>query len=293
MLLSMTGHGDATIESDGLSVTAEVRSVNNRHLKVSVRCPDGFLALESNVERLVRQRVSRGTVNVSLHVRRNDIHETGRLDRTVLEDYWNQLTTIASELKAEPPKTLETLLSLPGVVEEGERRIIEESDWPVLETAVGTALDRLNEFRVDEGRAMATELATHCDVITSRLDEVVQRAPQVVSDYRERVRNRVNDLLRESDVRVADSDLLRELSIFADRCDITEEITRLRSHLEQFRSLLTPSASAGRKLEFLCQEMFREVNTIGSKANDVTIAHHVVDMKSAVEKMREIVQNIE
>lgn len=140
---------------------------------------------------------------------------------------------------------------------------------------------------------MRQELAHHCSLVSVALNQVAERAPTVIVQYRDKLRDRVSQLLRDTGVGVSDEDLIREVSLFADRCDINEEIARLRSHLGQFGECLDEPESAGRKLEFLCQEMFREVNTIGSKSNDVLIAHAVVEMKGTIEKLREIVQNVE
>lgn len=293
MLLSMTGHGDASGQNERLVVTAEIRSVNNRHLKLSVRCPDAFLAFEALVERIVRQHVTRGTVSVSLHVRRLDGHEVHRLDVAALQGYWRQLEQVSRQFGTALPHDLAPLLALPGIVEDGEQKTVEESDWPLFEGVIVKALGKLQEFRKLEGGAMAQELDGLCGTVGNDVDAIATRAPQVVAEYRDRLRDRINDLLGGSEIQIHDGDLLREISVFADRCDITEELMRLRSHLDQFRALLKVRESTGRKLEFLCQEMFREINTVGSKANDVTVAHHVVDVKAAIEKMREIVQNVE
>lgn len=293
MLLSMTGHGEAAGQNERVGVTVEVRSVNNRHLKVSVRCPDAFLALESNIERVVREVVTRGTLNVLLNVRHLTEVSAHRLNEAVLGQYWHQLRAIAKELDAAVPTDLGGLLGLPGIVDEGNDRSLEESDWPLVETVLAEAMERLQEFRHAEGRVMAEELLSLADVIEENAAEIAKRAPIVVAEYRERLKIRVNEVLKENAVQVGDNDLIRETSLFADRCDITEELTRLRSHLQQYRSLVAADHSNGRKLEFLGQELFREVNTVGSKANDVEISHRVVEMKAAVEKMREIIQNIE
>lgn len=293
MLLSMTGHGDASGQNERLAVSAEIRSVNNRHLKLSFRCPDSFLAFESQVEKVVRAKLSRGTITVSLHVRRLDDAATHDLDLDVIQGYWRQLQVLSRQLGTVPPQDLSTLLALPGVVDDGDRKSVMEEDWPLFEKTITTALEKLEQFRASEGAAMAQELDGICQSIVGDVDAVATRAPQVVAQYRDRVRDRINDLLTGSEIQVHDGDLLREVSVFADRCDITEELMRLRSHLDQFRALLKVRESTGRKLEFLCQEMFREINTVGSKANDVSIAHHVVDVKAAIEKIREIVQNVE
>lgn len=293
MLLSMTGHGDASGENERLAVTAEVRSVNNRHLKVAVRCPDAYPSLESSVEKLVRQRVARGTLTVSLRVKQIHESQAAQLDRNALRQYWSQLTDAAAELGIAPPSDLTPLISLPGIIEESYDRSVDESDWPLFEQVVTAALENFEEFRVEEGQSMRDELESLAATVEENLGQVTSRAPQIVEDYRNRLVNRVNDLLAGSELNLEDKDVIREVSLFADRCDITEEITRLRSHLQQYRTLLNSREAAGRKLDFLGQEMFREINTIGSKANDVEIAHKVVDMKAAIEKMREIIQNIE
>lgn len=293
MLLSMTGHGDASGENDRLSVSAEVRSVNNRHLKVNVRCPDAYLSLESNVEKLVRKKVARGTLSVSLRVRQLNEQRAAKIDQAAVRQYWTQLTDIADELGINPPSEVTPLLSLPGIIQEDFERKVNESDWPLFEKVIIEALQNFEEFRAEEGGSMLDELESLAATVESSLEKVTQHAPAVVTEYRDRLINRVNDLLSESAVKLESNDLIRETSVFADRCDITEEITRLRSHLQQYRTLLSSKEAAGRKLDFLGQEMFREVNTIGSKANNVEIAHLVVEMKAAIEKMREIIQNIE
>ena len=289
----MTGHGEARGQNDRVSLTVEVRSVNNRHLKLSVRCPDAFLALEANIDRLVRNRLARGSVSMSLKVRQLQDFAPAKINHEAITEYWRQLTEIAEAVQTEPPSDLGSLLGLPGIVEETESRSVEESDWPLFEAVIGEALEHLELFRREEGRSMQAELESLAKSIETQLAAIEQITPQVVTSYRDRLHVRVNDLLKGTNLQVEESDLLREVSIFADRCDITEEITRLKSHLSQHSTLLAAETSAGRKLDFLGQEMFRELNTIGSKANDVRISHLIVDMKAAIEKMREIIQNIE
>lgn len=290
----MTGYGDAREQDGGRLVIAEVRTVNNRYLKVAIRCPDAYAVKESEIERLVRQTVGRGTVNVTLRV--DSIATMGRyhIDREVIQAYWEQLMSVTDEMHLNPPTGLTDFLTLPGVVvEHDDGQVDLEQDWPLVERVIGQALSQLNEFRRREGQSMRQELAHHCQLVADQLDQVAERAPSVVVQYRDKLIDRVTGLLRDTGASVKEDDLIREVSIFADRCDINEEISRLRSHLGQFQECLNQQESAGRKLEFLCQEMFREVNTIGSKSNDVTIAHAVVEMKGTIEKLREIVQNVE
>jgi uncharacterized protein (TIGR00255 family) len=294
VILSMTGYGDARQQSGERLVAAEVRTVNNRYLKVNLRCPDSYASIESDIERLVRNRIARGTVSLTL--RAETLGQTGRyrIDRDVVIGYWEQMTSLTDHLGLAPPQEIASLLQLPGVIsEEGAEEIDLQSEWPLIESVVESALVQLDTFRRREGESMSRDLSQQCQAIRRQLGVVAERAPSVVVQYRDRLLERVSQLLKDSEAAVSDADLIREVSVFADRCDINEEIMRLGSHLDQFDECLAGEESAGRKLEFLCQEMFREVNTIGSKSNNVDIAHAVVEMKGTVERLREVVQNVE
>jgi len=294
VILSMTGYGAARQQCGDRLVAVEVRTVNNRYLKVSLRCPDAYTPIESQIEKLVKERIERGTVNLTLRAETASQAGRYRIDRDVAVAYWEQLTALTDHLNLAPPQGLSSLLPLSGVVsEEGLDQIDAGEEWPLVREVVENALAQLNEFRQREGESMHQELTHHCGAVLTHLNAVAERAPQIVTQYRDRLRERVAQLLKDTDVAVSDDDLIREVSVFADRCDINEEITRLKSHLEQFDECLNSEESAGRKLDFLCQEMFREVNTIGSKANNADIARSVVEMKGTVEKLREIVQNVE
>ncbi|MBX3444508.1 MAG: YicC family protein [Planctomyces sp.] len=293
MLLSMTGFGDARRQDDRLQVSAEIRSVNNRHLKITVRCPEAALGVENEVERLVRQSVGRGTVNVNLRIVRLDSGGTSRINRDRLIGYWNEFNQVARDLHLPAPTDMGAFLELPGVISESNEPLVDSEHWPLVEAVVRDCLSQLGSFRQREGRAMRDEMAGLLAALQARTAVVSERASQVVVEYRDKLKQRVTELLRESEVIVGDADLIREVSLFADRCDVTEELARLRSHIEQFQRLLDATPSSGRQLEFLCQELVRELNTIGSKANDIAIAHAVVEGKAAVEKIREIVQNVE
>jgi uncharacterized protein (TIGR00255 family) len=289
----MTGFGDARRQDDLLQVSAEIRSVNNRHLKITVRCPEAALGVENDVERLVRQAVARGTVNVNLRIVRLDGGGTAGINRERLQAYWKELEQASVEFNLPKPTDLAPLLELPGVVKESAEPLVDADHGPLVEATVRDCLAKLDEFRRREGKAMRDEMAGLCRDVQTRVTLIAERSPTVVVEYRNKLKQRVTELLRESEVVVGDADLIREVSLFADRCDITEELARLRSHIDQFLKLLDASPSSGRQLEFLCQEFIRELNTIGSKANDIAIAHAVVEAKSAVEKVREIVQNVE
>jgi uncharacterized protein (TIGR00255 family) len=189
---------------------------------------------------------------------------------------------------------LAAILALPGVVHEMRGANVDtETQWPVLRDALSAALEQLAHMRTREGQAMADDMRANCAIVARELDAVEKRAPLVAEGYAQRLRERLNTLLAAHDVHLEPADIVREVGMFAERCDIQEEIVRLRSHLQQFDQIMQTDDSVGRKLEFVTQEMFRETNTIGSKANDADIARHVVEMKAAIERMREMIQNVE
>jgi uncharacterized protein (TIGR00255 family) len=183
---------------------------------------------------------------------------------------------------------------LPGVVDDNALEPVDaHRDWPLVRRTLEEAVEHLGQMRAKEGQAMAADLSDNCGTISGELDAVERRAPLVVEGYRARLKDRVGKLLADYEISLDPSDLIREVSIFAERSDISEEIVRLRSHVEQFVTTLDLPTSSGRKLEFLTQEMVREANTIGSKANDVEIARHVIEIKAATERIREMIQNVE
>jgi uncharacterized protein (TIGR00255 family) len=292
----MTGYGQAHRQADGLTLSIELRALNNRYLKVSVRAAEPYNALEPEVDKLIRRMIRRGTIQVHLHVVRPSSPTDYRINETAFHAYWDQLRTLAADasrpIAAE--SCLASILALPGVVADpAELHRDLAGDWPVFEEVLGEAINRLQAMRQEEGRAMTQELLQHREVIASELARIRQRAPAVVETYRDRLVERVRGLLAELDVEIDRSELIKEVSIFAERSDIAEEIVRLASHLDQFLEIMKEPESPGRKLEFLTQEMFREANTIGSKASDVQISRGVVEIKGTLEKIRELVQNVE
>jgi uncharacterized protein (TIGR00255 family) len=213
-----------------------------------------------------------------------------------LRSYVTQVRKVAAELGLADggQGLLGQALALPGVVPEPATSSFSlEEDWPVLEKVLQKALERMQAMRQEEGRAMAQELLQIRDHIAGELGRIRARMPAVTEAYRDRLFERLRGLLVELDVQIDRKELIKEVAIFAERADISEEVVRLASHLDQFREVLGEPESAGRKLEFLTQEMFRETNTIGSKASDVEISRHVVEIKGDLEKIRELVQNVE
>jgi uncharacterized protein (TIGR00255 family) len=290
----MTGFGEAHCQRGGLVIWVEVRTINSRYFKLSVRTGEGWSSLEPQVEAIVRKQIRRGTVQVTVRVDRARSPDDYSINLDVLQSYQRQLEGLQSKRGLSQPVPLESLLLLPGVVSENSAVSFGVAeDWPIIEETLKAAMASLHRMRVEEGRAMAADLAANCGVLRASLDEVERRAPLVVEAYRSRLKERLTKTLAEFNVTLDPTDVLREVELFADRADISEEIVRLRSHLEQFEATMQSPESSGRKLEFLSQEMIREGNTIGAKANDVEIARHVIEIKAAVERIREMIQNVE
>ncbi len=297
MLWSMTGFGEARHESQRLSLSFEVRAVNNRYLKVSVRAPDPYHLLEGEIEKVVRKLVKRGTLQIQLRCDKPPTLDDFRINSVALASYVKQIRQVAADLDLADggQALLAQVLSLPGVVPEaGAAGHAIYDDWPLLEKTLEHALANLNRMRQEEGQAMALELIELRLAIVRRLETIRQRVPHVVASFRDRLFERVKGLLKELDVKLDQNDLIRETSLYAERSDIAEEIVRLGTHLDHFQEIVQKdNDSPGRKLEFVTQEMGREANTIGSKASDVVISREVVEIKGTLEKIRELIQNVE
>lgn len=296
MLLSMTGFGEARTQTDTLAIGIEVRAVNNRHLKVTVRGTDPYPMFEAEFEKTVRRHIRRGTITIQLRVDRQNHAANLTLNATALAAYLRQIRA-ACESVGTPEfvaPLLAGVLALPGVAPETRYGGTPPDDeWPLVESTLETALGKLGSMRQGEGRAMATELFALHGTISAELAAVRGLLPRVMADYRERILERVRQAVADAGVSVQPDHLIREVALFADRTDVAEEVTRLSAHLNQFAELVRKGDEAGRKLEFVLQEMGREANTLGSKAGDVTISRHVFEIKAALEKLRELVQNVE
>lgn len=299
MVLSMTGFGEARTQADAVGVSVEVRAVNNRHLKLTVRGTEPYPLYESELEKVVRRHVRRGTLLVHVRVERQGQSAVPALNTVALAEYLKQIRAACDE--AGTPEFVAPLLSgalaLPGVAPESARHNgggpPPEDEWPLVEKTLDAALAKLNQMRSDEGKAMAAELLSHHGGIAEHLGAVRELLPTVVTDYRQRLLDRVRQAVADAGVVLSAESIIREVALFADRTDVSEEVMRLTSHLDQFAELVRKGDEAGRKLEFVIQEMGRETNTIGSKAGDVSISCHVFEIKATLEKLRELVQNVE
>lgn len=298
MLLSMTGFGVGRWETPLLGVAVELRAVNHRHLKVVVRGSEPYSSLEAEFEKVLRKSIKRGSILVQIRVRRTKAMREQAIDGVKLVALIDQLKHTCEESgnAALLPHLVGGLLSVPGVVPESAIASDDtEAEWPMVEAALAQAAEQLHAARKIEGHATTVELRAKHAAILHALAGVKVHLPQVMSDYRTRLLDRIRTAVADAGIAVQPEHMVREIALYADRTDVNEEVHRLTGHLEQLDELLTHGAAdgAGRRLEFLVQEMGREINTLGSKAGDVTISRFVFDMKSAAEQIREIVQNIE
>lgn len=290
----MTGYGYGECAHDGGKLTVEISSVNRKQAEVAVSLPRDLEVLEARVREDVLRRLSRGrvTVRVTLHAADERRAAKVRVNRSLAAAYAREFAELAKELGIETPVNLDALLRAPGVLETNDESEDAETIWPSLSTALSGALDQLVRAREQEGAHLAADLSSRLELMRRGAAAVRQRAPEVAIQYRRQLQERIAaaglTLTAEDQER-----LTKEVIFFADRSDITEELTRLESHFAQFQGCLSSQEPVGRNLDFLAQEMNREVNTIGSKANDAAIASHVVQMKAELERIREQAQNLE
>jgi uncharacterized protein (TIGR00255 family) len=291
---SMTGHGRGENVRDGYRISVELGSVNRKQLELAINLPRELDSLEGKVREAINRKLSRGrlTARVSLETAADNTAAQVQLNRDLARAYTDEFRKLAEELDLAGDVTLDTLLRAPGVVQTNGAALDADTFWPALETALTAALKDLVDMRQAEGNHLAADLSERIQSIATAIARIENQAPKVVERYRRNLAGRVAELVQET-VDIDDERLAREVAYFADRCDISEEITRLKSHFEQFEGFLKSTKPVGRTLDFLSQEMNREINTIGSKGNDSTISKEVVTVKAELEKFREQVQNVE
>ena len=291
---SMTGYGRGDSSAKGVQLAVEISSVNRRQVEVAVSLPNELDSLEADLRKIVLASVARGRVFGRVTLQR----PSGKANRSILineaqaEAYKKTLAKLADGMGLRDDLSLETILRLPGVMEAGEDEVDPVAMLSTLKRALGQALRQLQDMRSKEGANLGRDLTKRLASLRRITKRVAKRAPKVVEHHRTRLLER----LAKADIDVADADderFLREVVYFTDRSDISEELTRLESHFDQVDGCLISNEPVGRKLDFLAQEMFREVNTIGSKANDSEISQEVVTLKTELEKIREQVQNVE
>ncbi len=289
---SMTGFGAATLEHQGMSLRAEVRAVNHRYLQIKVRLPGDLAFLEAEVEDLVKQRVDRGSIGVNVFGARGERSKPVSIDHARAKAYARAWQRLAKELGSHEPLSIGAVLALPGVLVSESEGQDPERARKALSKLVGRALDALEQMRETEGRALAREFELHARSIAALEAKIAARMPTVVRAHQEQLQKRVAELLGAG-AAVAPQDIAREIALLADRLDVREELARLGSHAKQLAALVKKRGSLGRQLDFLTQEFLREANTIGSKCNDAEVSHWVVELKTAIERLREQAQNVE
>jgi len=293
MIVSMTGFGDATAEREGTHYAVEIRSLNNRFFKPVIKLPETVSGLEPELESMLREALGRGSITYILKMRSDSAEAAYHINTQALKSYLAQLREIKG-LDDFVQIDLAGLLQLPGVCQEPRDETDEIArHGPVVRELTAKAIIKLDAMRRREGEGLFAELMKHVNVIAASLIEIGTRAPSVIEDYHRRLSQRVNQLMAKAELHVDQTDLIKEVAVFAERADIAEEIQRLTSHLDAFEQACRTGEHAGRKLDFIAQEMLREANTIGSKANDATIARHIVEIKGAIDRVKEQVQNVE
>lgn len=293
MINSMTGYGEARIHVDEVSFRVEIRSLNNKYFKSSIKLPELFQHLESHVEKLLRTSLGRGSITFTLRIKDESPTAAYEINRAALKRYISQLEPLTGGNGA-VRIDISQLLELPGVCLPPESdESTRNSQNELITKLLSEAIEKLIAMRQVEGRALLADLNTQCDIIRRSLAAIRERSPKVVKDYHGRLRGRVQELLHGGQIELDAEVLAREVAVFAERCDLNEEVARLDSHLEHFAELCDAPEESGRKLEFITQEMLREANTIGSKANDAEISRQIVSMKAAIDRIKEQVQNIE
>jgi uncharacterized protein (TIGR00255 family) len=288
---SMTGYGRGQLSENGIQVLAEVQSVNKRQTEILTNIPAALAWLESDIRARIERSLSRGRIIVTISVTGPPSHVQPALDHHLANLYLRQFKELQKELELAGEITIETILRAPGVVCSTEKVFIDASARPVVEAAIDAALQQLLKMRAKEGANLHKDLARRVKSILQGIARIRKRRPEVVKRYREVLLERIKRVGLE--IGVADDRLAKEVALFAERSDFSEELTRLESHLDQFTETANKQEAIGRTLEFITQEIGRELNTLGAKANDAEISQIVVHAKAELEKIREQVQNVE
>ncbi len=289
---SMTGYGRSEVRHAHLALTVEARSVNHRYLDIALRYPRLYAPLEARMKQRVSAYCTRGRIDITLVQQESpDTRRALSLDPMLAQQYYDALQHLQESLRLPGTIDLSMIASLRDVFKVEESSADVESDWDLIAQGLDAALQALQHMRRQEGEALSRDFHLRLQAMAQQIQLIRQRVPQVVVEYRQRLEQRVKELFAQFELdpnRVA-----QEAILFAERADITEELTRLEAHMQAFTRLLSSAEAVGRKIEFLVQEMHREVNTIGSKSNDTAISHSVIELKSELERMREQIQNIE
>lgn len=292
MLSSMTGYGRGSVDESGRVFTVEMKSVNNRYLDINIRLPRQINALEDKIRKHISSKVSRGKIDVFINQEKFSEDDFKiNVDEKIAKAYYDAYSLLIEKFNLKSEISLPLLANSNDVISVEKKEDDMDEIWNLLVIALDEAINMFIDMRINEGLKLSKDILLRCEFVSDNLVKIDSRAPEVVKEFREKIVIRVSDFLK--DVGVDEARLLNEVAFYSDKSSITEEIVRLKSHIEQFKEAFQSKEPVGRKLDFLIQEMNRETNTIGSKANDLYITSIVVDIKSELEKIREQIQNIE
>ena len=290
-MYSMTGYGRADYKDNGIEIKVEIKTVNNRNLDINSKIPRAFICYEDLIRKAIQQKVSRGRLD--LFISFNDTREkdiTLAIDKGLARSYFEASKTLSAELGSENDISVISLLKNPDIVKQEGITDNYDEFKEILENLVLTACDNLNAMRKIEGEKLKIDMLARVDTIKETVEKITLRAPLVAKEHAEKLKNRIEEVLK--DVKYDETRLLNEVAFFSDKSNIDEELTRLNSHITQFREIVK-GENVGKKLDFLIQEFNRESNTICSKANDIEVTNLALNLKCEIEKIREQVQNIE
>ncbi len=291
MLKSMTGFGRSELMLDGFTVNAQIRSVNHRYMDCSVRIPRCYNFLEDKIRQKVTEYISRGKIEVGITIKEdNGDDKVITLNQPLAQNYINVLNEL-SALGVKDDISVSAISRYSDIFNIEYKEIDEDKMFEIITSALVAALEDFNNMRAQEGVRLEKDISSRLDTISKELEKIEERSPETVRLYRENLENKIRELI--GDINVDENRLITETAIFADKVAIDEETVRLRSHMKAFASAIKSDKPIGKKLDFIIQEMNRETNTIGSKANDIEIAGIVVEIKHEIEKIREQIQNIE
>ena len=292
MIKSMTGYGRVVALLDGRNIAVEAKSVNHRFLEISLRTPSALFPLEMEYKKKIGERFKRGRIDVSIRLE-GEGADTSKvnLNLEIAHNYFDVLNRLKDEFHFQEPITLKSLTGFRDIFSPPSETELSPDFLSQVEKNLQEALSMLANMRQDEGMALYSDMQMRLKVITEIMETIRLRAPQVVLEYQKRLADRIKELT--AGYVLDDARLAQEVAIMADRCDITEELVRMQSHINQFEALLQSEDAEGKKIDFLLQEMNREINTIGSKSNDAEITRQVIEAKSELGKVREQAQNIE
>ncbi|MFR9069587.1 MAG: YicC/YloC family endoribonuclease [Paraclostridium sp.] len=293
MAISMTGFGRGEYKNDNYHFTVECRTINHKYVDINIRLPRKISFLEDKIRNVVKEYVKRGRVDLYIKLDLIGSEDVNlKFDEKLASEYVNILNNIKSTFNLQDDITVMNIAKFPDIIKSEEKEEDEDLLWSMLKVALDDCLVKLKDMRKEEGIKLSNDIDMRCDLLKEYIEQIENYSYNVVNEYKEKLNNRIAEILDNPSL-VDENRLAQEVAIYADKCSITEEIVRFKSHILQLKKTIHKDESIGRKIDFLIQEMNRETNTIGSKSSDLNITNLVVEIKSELEKIREQIQNVE